>query len=78
MNYAENSGGPLRAAEKHSCLRIRTSPSGSTGFAIVVYRELGSGLLESVCETCLAFELKGAGIPFRPGRAAAEFSMRFA
>ena len=30
MNYAENGGGPLRAAEKHSCSRIMISPSGSS------------------------------------------------
>ena len=35
------------------------------GLAIDVHRELGPGLLESVYETCLAFELKQAGIPFR-------------
>jgi GxxExxY protein len=35
------------------------------GLAIEVHRELGPGLLESVYETCLAFELKHAGIPFR-------------
>jgi PD-(D/E)XK nuclease superfamily len=35
------------------------------GLAIYVHRELGPGLLESVYETCLAFELKQAGIPFR-------------
>ena len=35
------------------------------GLAIAVHKELGPGLLESVYETCLAFELKGAGIPFR-------------
>jgi GxxExxY protein len=35
------------------------------GLAIVVHKELGPGLLESVYEACLAFELKRAGIPFR-------------
>ena len=35
------------------------------GLAIHVHRALGPGLLESVYETCLAFELKQAGIPFR-------------
>ena len=35
------------------------------GLAINVHRELGPGLLESVYETCLAFELKQAGVPFR-------------
>jgi GxxExxY protein len=35
------------------------------GLAIDVHRELGPGLLESVYETCLAFELKQAGIPYR-------------
>ena len=35
------------------------------GLAIDVHRELGPGLLESVYETCLAFELKQAEIPFR-------------
>jgi GxxExxY protein len=35
------------------------------GLAIRVHRELGPGLLESVYETCLAHELKLAGIPFR-------------
>jgi GxxExxY protein len=35
------------------------------GLAIAVHKELGPGLLESVYETCLALELKGASIPFR-------------
>lgn len=35
------------------------------GLAINVHRALGPGLLESVYETCLAFELKQARIPFR-------------
>jgi GxxExxY protein len=35
------------------------------GLAIQVHRALGPGLLESVYETCLAFELKQACIPFR-------------
>ncbi len=35
------------------------------GLAIEVHRALGPGLLESVYETCLAFELKQAAIPFR-------------
>jgi GxxExxY protein len=35
------------------------------GLAIDVHRDLGPGLLESVYETCLAFELKHAGIAFR-------------
>jgi GxxExxY protein len=35
------------------------------GLAIDVRRELGPGLLESVYEACLAFELKRAAIPFR-------------
>jgi GxxExxY protein len=35
------------------------------GLAIDVHKELGPGLLESVYETCLDFELKQAGIPFR-------------
>ncbi len=35
------------------------------GLAIHVHRALGPGLLELVYETCLAFELKQAGIPFR-------------
>ena len=35
------------------------------GLAINVHRGLGPGLLESVYETCLAFELKQAGVSFR-------------
>ena len=35
------------------------------GLAIAVHKELGPGLLESAYETCLAFELKHACIPFR-------------
>ena len=35
------------------------------GLAIDVHRELGPGLLESVYEACLAFELKQAEIAFR-------------
>ena len=35
------------------------------GLAIDVHKELGPGLLESVYEACLAFELKRAAIPFR-------------
>ncbi len=35
------------------------------GLAIDVHRELGPGLLESVYEECLCFELTQAGIPFR-------------
>jgi GxxExxY protein len=34
------------------------------GCAIEVHRELGSGLLESAYEACLAHELKLAGLPF--------------
>jgi len=34
------------------------------GLAIRVHKELGPGLLESVYESCLAFELRQAGIPF--------------
>lgn len=39
------------------------------GLAIRVHKELGPGLLESVYETCLAFELREAGIPFRRQKA---------
>ena|SRR5690348_9008980 len=35
------------------------------GLAIDVHKELGPGLLESVYERCLAFDLKRAGIPFK-------------
>lgn len=35
------------------------------GSAIRVHRELGPGLLESVYETCLAFELNKAGLGIR-------------
>jgi GxxExxY protein len=35
------------------------------GLAIEVHRALGPGLLESVYEECLAYELHKAGIPFR-------------
>jgi GxxExxY protein len=35
------------------------------GLAILVHKELGPGLLESVYETCLAFELERAGIAFK-------------
>ena len=35
------------------------------GLAVAVHKQLGPGLLESVYVTCLALELKGAGIPFR-------------
>lgn len=33
------------------------------GLAIEVHRNLGPGLLESIYEDCLCFELKNAGIP---------------
>jgi GxxExxY protein len=33
------------------------------GFAIEVHRQLGPGLLESVYEECLCFELRDAAIP---------------
>src|SRR5258708_1568355 len=33
--------------------------------AFAVHKTLGPGLLESVYETCLAYELKKRGIPFR-------------
>jgi GxxExxY protein len=33
------------------------------GLAIEVHRQLGPGLLESVYEECLSFELRHAGIP---------------
>lgn len=33
------------------------------GLAIEVHRQLGPGLLESVYEECLCFELRGAAIP---------------
>lgn len=35
------------------------------GLAIDVHKELGPGLLESLYEPCLAFELKQAGVTFR-------------
>jgi GxxExxY protein len=35
------------------------------GFAIKVHRKLGSGLLESICEECLCWELAHAGLAFR-------------
>jgi GxxExxY protein len=35
------------------------------GCAIEVHKELGTGLLESTYEICLAHELTGAGIPFQ-------------
>ena len=35
------------------------------GLAIEVHKNLGPGLLESVYEACLAFELKRAGVQFR-------------
>lgn len=34
------------------------------GLAIDVHRQLGPGLLETVYEECLCFELKHAGIPY--------------
>ena len=34
------------------------------GCALEVHRELGPGLLESPYETCLAYELTRAGLPF--------------
>ncbi len=34
------------------------------GLCIEVHRQLGPGLLESAYQTCLAFELEEAGIPF--------------
>ena len=34
------------------------------GLAIEVHRNTGRGLLESVYEQCLCFELRGAGLPF--------------
>jgi GxxExxY protein len=35
------------------------------GLAMRVHRELGPGLLESIYERCLCYELDRAGIPFR-------------
>jgi GxxExxY protein len=35
------------------------------GLAIIVHRDLGPGLPESVYETCPGLELKQAGIPFK-------------
>ena len=35
------------------------------GLAMRVHRELGPGLLESIYEKCLCYELGRAGIPFR-------------
>jgi GxxExxY protein len=35
------------------------------GYAIEVHRHLGPGLLESVYEQCLSYELQQAGIPFQ-------------
>jgi GxxExxY protein len=35
------------------------------GCAIEVHRQLGPGLLESVYEQCLSYELQQAGIPFQ-------------
>jgi GxxExxY protein len=34
------------------------------GLAIAVHRQLGPGLLESVYEECLCFELTQTGVPF--------------
>ena len=39
------------------------------GCAITVHRALGSGFLESIYSTALAFELESAGIPFERERA---------
>jgi GxxExxY protein len=36
------------------------------GAAIEVHRELGPGLLESVYQTCLEYELTARGLTFRP------------
>lgn len=35
------------------------------GLAMQVHRRLGPGLLESVYETCLCYELRRADVPFR-------------
>ena len=35
------------------------------GCALEVHRNLGPGLLESIYEQCLAYELKTVGIPFK-------------
>ena len=43
----------------HSALTERV-----IGLAIDVHRQLGPGLLESIYEECLCFELAQAGIPF--------------
>lgn len=37
------------------------------GAALAVHRGMGPGLLESVYQACLAFELHRRGIPFRRG-----------
>jgi GxxExxY protein len=36
------------------------------GAAIEVHREMGPGLLESVYQTCMEYELQLRGLPFRP------------
>src|SRR5262249_46367121 len=63
--YAENRG----VAAEHRGEEFMLIPNDLTehviGLAIDVHNELGPGLLESAYETCLALELKGAGIPFR-------------
>jgi GxxExxY protein len=35
------------------------------GYAIEAHRNLGPGLLESVCEAALCIELEDAGVPFK-------------
>ena len=45
-------------------LRAESMTERIIGFAIEVHRNTGTGLLESVYEHCLRYELQLAGIPF--------------
>lgn len=45
--------------------RTDAAAHAAVGAALIVHRELGPGLLESVYETCLARELERSGTPFR-------------
>lgn len=45
-------------------LKFEELTSRILGFAVEVHRHLGPGLLESIYEECLAYELENAGITF--------------
>lgn len=54
----------LKGDDEMDELKFEELTSGVLGSAVEVHRHLGPGLLESVYEECLAYELRNSGISF--------------